>query len=426
MPTVFTFSFWLLLLTYGYLLRRLVWRIPKPSPGRWLASGILVLSLGAGVSVLFFGDAKSIPSLEPASWWQWSHIWKWMTHISLGFAYVLFGLVVARDVYWGLRQLWQGRIGSPDKQAESEESQPQADLERRRFLLCASNIGLSGISAVATGYGFHSARRLQVFEASVPIPGLPDELVGFTIAQIADLHVGQTIGRDFVQSVVDTVNELSCDLVAFTGDAVNGYLPHMRLRSPPHIRYHLAPLEELRGIHGCYFVTGNHEYYCGAEAWTEEMERLGFTVLLNDHRLLERGGARIVLAGVTDYHGWRYVPSHASSPRDALANAPDGDIRILLAHQPRSVFEASEAGCDLQLSGHTHGGQVFPGHLYVWLKQPYVSGLHRYKNTWIYVSRGTGYVGPVLRLGASAEITRITLCREDRAARPTLASRGAP
>ncbi len=408
---IFTFSFWFVLLTYGYLLRRLVWRIPLPSPGRWLASGLLILSLATGVSVLFFGDAQSIPALDPASRWEWRHLWKWLAHGSLGFAYVLFGLVVARDVLWLLRRAWQRRSGRAASRAEVQEATPGVDLERRRLLLGATNFGLLGISAVATGYGFHSARRLSVFEVSVPIDNLPDDLVGFTIAQITDLHVGQSIGRDFVQSVANKVNALSCDLIAFTGDAVNGYLPHMRLRSPPHIRDHLAPLGELRAAHGCYFVTGNHEYYCGAEAWSEEMGYLGFTVLLNDHRLLRHGEARIALAGVTDYHDGRYLPSHASSPVEALSNAPDSHIKILLAHQPRSVFEAAEVGCDLQLSGHTHGGQVFPGHLYVWLKQPYVSGLHKYGRTWIYVSRGTGYVGPVLRLGAPAEITRITLCR---------------
>ena len=410
-----TFSFWFLLLTYGYLLRRLVWRIPLASPGRWLASGILILSLAAGVLVLFFGDAATIPALEPDKWWKWSHLWRWLSHGSLGFAYTLFGLVVARDVFALLTWTWRRKIAPALLPTDARKSSREIDPVRRLLLVDGASIGLLGISGLVTGYGFSSARRLNVREISVPIDNLPDDLVGFTIAQVTDLHVGQTIGRDFVQDVAGKVDALSCDLIAFTGDAVNGYLLHMRLRSPPHIREHLAPLQELRATHGCYFVTGNHEYYCGAEAWVEEMGNLGFTVLLNDHRLLQHGEARIVLAGVTDYHGGRYLAAHASSPGVAVSNAPDGHIRILLAHQPRSVFDAAEAGFDLQLSGHTHGGQVFPGHLYAMLKQPYVSGLHKQGKTWVYVSRGTGYVGPVLRLGAPAEITRITLCKPDAA-----------
>ena len=259
-----------------------------------------------------------------------------------------------------------------------------------------------GLSAFRTGYGIYEARRRPtVVEVSVPISDLPPEFEGFRIVQISDIHTGPTIKRDYVQIVSEQVNRLEADLIAFTGDLVDG--------SVAALRNDVAPLKELSAPHGAYFVTGNHEYYSGAEAWIDEIDRIGFTVLLNEHHVLRKGSAHIVLAGVTDYHAGRFIKSHASSPKAALAGAPRDLVKVLMAHQPRSIYSSAEEGYDLQISGHTHGGQYFYGNLLIALSQPYLRGLHRQDETWIYINSGTGYWGPPLRLGVPSEITVITL-----------------
>jgi predicted MPP superfamily phosphohydrolase len=251
--------------------------------------------------------------------------------------------------------------------------------------------------------GFFNARRVaQVVDVDVPIAGLPAALHGFTIAQLSDIHVGPTIKRGYLQAIVDVVNRLDADLIAVTGDLVDG--------SVVQLAPHTAPLADLKARHGAYFVTGNHEYYSNAPTWIAEVRRLGLTVLMNEHVLLEHEGARVVLGGVTDYSGHHFDEAHRSDPVAAIAGAPsDADVRILLAHQPRSAPAAADAGFDLQLSGHTHGGQFYPWNLFVPLQQPYTAGLHRLRALWVYTSRGTGYWGPPKRFGAPSEITRLRL-----------------
>ncbi|MGA7393919.1 MAG: metallophosphoesterase [Terrimicrobiaceae bacterium] len=156
---------------------------------------------------------------------------------------------------------------------------------------------------------------------------------------------------------------------------------------------------------------GNHEYYCGAHAWIAEMRRLGMSVLLNEHVVLEHFGESVVVAGVTDLSAHHFDPAHRSDPVAAIAGAPQQSVKLLLAHQPRSALAAAEAGFHLQLSGHTHGGQFFPWNLFVKLFEPFTAGLHRLDGLWLYVSRGTGYWGPPKRFGAPSEITHLKLVR---------------
>ena len=177
----------------------------------------------------------------------------------------------------------------------------------------------------------------------------------------------------------------------------------------PHLSNDVAPFAELQAPYGKFFVTGNHEYYSGAEQWVREAGRLGYDVLMNEHRRIQRSGASFVLAGVTDYSGGQFIPSHKSDPKAAINNAPSGDVKILLAHQPRTLLQAESLGYDAMISGHTHGGQFFPWNLVAALGQPYISGLHDHNGMWVYVSKGTGYWGPPVRLGARSEITVITL-----------------
>ena len=269
--------------------------------------------------------------------------------------------------------------------------------------------------------GFLNARRTPAIRrVDVPIAGLPAALHGFTLAQISDVHVGPTIKRGFLQRVVNKVNTLKADVVAITGDLVDGKVAELAA--------HVAPLAGLQSRHGTFFVTGNHEYYSGAHAWIVELRRLGLTVLMNEHVVLHHSSygvlsatavdaqeesqtiALVVLAGVNDYSAHHFDPAHRSDPALALQGAPAAAlIRILLAHQPRSAQAAHAAGFDLQLSGHTHGGQFWPWNLFVPLQQPFTAGLNKLHTLWVYTSRGTGYWGPPKRFGAPSEITALRL-----------------
>jgi hypothetical protein len=268
-----------------------------------------------------------------------------------------------------------------------------------------SAIAVPLLAALATGWGFFNARRPPaVREVRIPIAGLPAALDGFSIVQISDLHVGPTIRGAFVKRVVERANALQPDLIALTGDLVDGGVAQLKA--------HFAPLAALRARHGVYAVTGNHEYYSGAAGWVAHWRRLGWRPLLDEHVVIAHDGAPLLLAGVTDYSAGHFEPGHRSDPGQALAGAPAGlHPRVLLAHQPRSADTAEAAGFDLQLSGHTHGGQFVPWNWFVPLQQPYVAGLHRHGSMWVYISRGTGYWGPPKRLGAPSEITRVRLVR---------------
>lgn len=234
------------------------------------------------------------------------------------------------------------------------------------------------------------------------MPGLPAALHGFTIVQISDIHVGPTIRQRYAEGIVEAVNRLKPDLVAITGDLVDGSVAELASQ--------VAPVTRLASKHGSYFVTGNHEYYSGVTAWVAEIERLGIKVLHNQHVVIERDGAQLVLAGVPDYSAGHFDAAHRSDPSAAMAGAPaDAAVKILLAHQPRSAAAAEQAGFDLQLSGHTHGGQFLPWNFLVRLQQPFTAGLHRLGRLRVYVSRGTGYWGPPKRFGAPSEITEVRL-----------------
>jgi len=277
---------------------------------------------------------------------------------------------------------------------------PVTPFQRLQSISAVLVLGLGSFATVA---GFASARRrARVVEIEVPVRDLPAQLHGFSIAQITDVHVGATIRRSYVERIVDAVNSLEPDMIALTGDFVDG--PVLELAT------HTAPLQRLCARYGAFFVTGNHEYYSGAGAWTAEFRRLGLRVLLNEHAVINHNGAALVVAGVTDFSAHHFDPAQRSDPVAALAGAPaDAALKILLAHQPRSAPAAARAGFHLQLSGHTHGGQFWPWNLFVRFQQPFTAGLHRLNALWVYVSRGTGYWGIPNRFGAPSEITRLRL-----------------
>jgi predicted MPP superfamily phosphohydrolase len=283
-------------------------------------------------------------------------------------------------------------------------------LVRSILLITMNSANMAGVTAIATlllamlltFLGYLNVRRIPtVVNIDIPLKGLPLPLIGFTIVQISDLHIGATIKDRYIQAVVERVNALNADLIAITGDVVDGSVEHLEL--------HTAPLAGLSSRHGSYLVTGNHEYYSGVTTWVKEFERLGLSVLMNEHIVIEHEGSQLVVAGVTDFSGHLFDPLHKSNPQASIAGAPNSTPKILLAHQPRSSKAAALAGFDLQLSGHTHGGQFWPWNLFVRIQQPYTAGLHRLNNLLIYISRGTGYWGPPKRLGAPSEITRLRL-----------------
>ncbi len=260
------------------------------------------------------------------------------------------------------------------------------------------------LAILMTAIGFINAKSTpRVVTVTVPIDGLPSALKDFRIVQISDLHIGPTIKRNDVTAITNRVNALQPDIIVVTGDIVDG--------SVDQLITHVAPLGLMQAQYGVYVVTGNHEYYSGADQWLAEFRRLGMHTLMNEHVVIEYRGARIVIAGVTDFNAARFNPDQRSDPTQAILGAPEQQCvpKILLAHQPRSAPKAEAAGFDLQLSGHTHGGQFWPWNLFVPLQQPFTAGLHRMGHLWVYTSRGTGYWGPPKRFGAPSEISLIQL-----------------
>ena len=328
---------------------------------------------------------------------------RWVGALGLGYLSFLFVFVVFRDMVAVATSLAAAVARwIPRETGLQDCAAPTVDEERRRFLVRGLSYGMFGGAFMVTGYGVSQARQIpSIKEVDIAISRLPSALEGFRIVQITDLHIGPTLGRSFVEGVVDVVNTLDAGVVALTGDLVDG--------SVEQLSGAVAPLSKVMSRYGNFFVTGNHEYYSGVLPWLEKVGSLGFTVLLNDHRVVKPAGETLVVAGVTDLRGGYFFDEHQPDPRAALAGAPKGGISVLLAHQPKAVVDAAAVGFDLQLSGHTHGGQFFPWNLCVGFFQPYVAGLYMVEGTRLYVSRGTGYWGPPVRVGSPSEITLIRL-----------------
>jgi uncharacterized protein len=380
---------------FGYAGWRLISQPHLPPPWNrvaWVVLALIVLLPIASLSTEFRRiDFAGKRELE------------WAAYIGLGFFSLLITALVMRDILWlvalGVRKLI-AVLPAPESTGQA------ADPHRREILLQSVNLGVAALAGGLTAYGIYEARRRpSVAAITVPIKDLPGALQGFRIVQISDLHAGLTVARPFVETVVEIANAQMGDIVVFTGDLVDGTVERLQ--------EDVAPMKNLQARYGRYFITGNHEYYSGALPWIDEARRLGFDVLLNEHRVIRQGEGTIVLAGVTDTSAGGFIPGHRSDPHRAIAGAPKADVNILLAHQPRSVYEGSKAGFDLQISGHTHGGQFFPWNLVATIGQPFIKGFHRYGPTWIYVSKGTGYWGPPVRLAARSEISVLTLVREE-------------
>jgi predicted MPP superfamily phosphohydrolase len=343
------------------------------------------------------------PLYRGAAVYTWSGItWMvgWAAFTGLGLAAFLFFFSVVSDVIRA--GAWLGL------KAKGKRPEQLPDPARRLFFgrqLPATIIGASGLGTLA---GLASARIIpQVETVEIPIPKLPPDLDGFSFCQISDLHIGPTIGASFVEDVVAEANAAQADAILLTGDIVDGHVPQIRSVS--------EKLGLLKAQHGTFFIPGNHEYFWNAEEWIAEYTRLGIIPLINQHHVIQKGSAKIALGGLPDVVGPRFISSHVMDVPRTFSNAPDGALRVLLAHNPKPVIldEAVRAGVALQISGHTHAGQFYPFAFFVGIAHKYISG--RYTHTCpdgqceLYVNRGTGYWGPPIRLGIRPEITKIVL-----------------
>jgi predicted MPP superfamily phosphohydrolase len=282
-----------------------------------------------------------------------------------------------------------------------------ADPQRRTLLARIFGGAVMATTSVLTAVAMRSALGpVEVRRVPIALRRFPRQLNGLTLVQLTDIHVGPTIGRAFIETIVSRTNALNPDIIAITGDLVDGTVNELADA--------VAPLANLRARHGVFFVTGNHEYFAGAAPWIAELTRLGIRCLRNERITIGQGDASFDLAGVDDHSGARFgEPGHGENLEAALGNLDPTREVVLLAHQPKSIFQAARFGIGLQISGHTHGGQIWPFSYLVRLQQPFVAGLHRHAGAQVYVSRGTGYWGPPMRLGAPAEITQLVLTRDE-------------
>ncbi|MER5762929.1 metallophosphoesterase [Streptomyces sp. NPDC002082] len=280
--------------------------------------------------------------------------------------------------------------------AEATSAEPApTTVSRRRFARIVA--GTAAAAAAGTvGYGTYGVLRgPRVKRVQVPLAKLPRAAHGFRIAVVSDIHLGPILGRAHTTRIVDTINRTQPDLVAIVGDLVDGSVQDLGPAA--------EPLRGLRSRHGSYFVTGNHEYFSGAQQWVDHVRELGLTPLENARRELPY----FDLAGVNDIAG--ESEGHGPDFQAALGDRDRARSAVLLAHQPIVIDEAVRYGADLQLSGHTHGGQLWPGEYVAELANPTVAGLERYGDTQLYVSRGAGAWGPPVRVGAPSDITVVEL-----------------
>ena len=276
----------------------------------------------------------------------------------------------------------------------------QGDLGRRLFLKRILGMGVLTVTPGAILVAKTTVTP-EIEHIILPDKNIPDELKKLRIVQLSDLHVGPMNKKAWLENIVKQVNSLKADIVVITGDLVDGTVSWLE--------NDIAVLKNIKAPLGRFFVTGNHEYYSGAEPWIEYLKKIGFTVLNNNYKVLIHGTSSFVIAGVPDVSVTRFFPNEKSDPALALKGAPKDLYTIFLAHHPESAQKAVELGlCDLALCGHTHGGQFFPVTLVIGLIHKFSAGLYEYNNRYIYVNRGAGYWGPPVRIGVPAEITLFT------------------
>ena len=386
---------------HAYLYRRLVHDVVPRGRARRVGLAITVL-LALMLSVTMVAS-RALPP-DRARWLAWpGYVWLGLMFYLLVILLLLepprlvIGLAVrGRD---RLPREGPGAARAPGPAAVADPP-AGARLDRRTALARGGALIAGAAAAGLTGYGMTRALGPpRITPVTVPLRNLGAGLDGLRIAVVSDIHLGPTLGRSHTERIVATINMQEPDLVAIVGDLVDGTVAELGQAA--------APLADLVSRHGSFFVTGNHEYYSGAGPWLAELEHLGVRPLRNERVEIEVAGASLDFAGVNDLGG----EEDGDGPDfdRALDGRDAGRPVVLLAHQPVQVHEAAERGVDLQLSGHTHGGQLYPFDHLIRLEQPAVSGLHRFGDTQLYVTNGAGFWGPPVRVGAPPEIVVVQL-----------------
>ena len=388
-----------------YLWKRLIRDTTRPGRTRWILDVALVVLTVLLVATLTLPRVIGVTS---STWFAWpGYLWFALV------VYLFLILLVLEPVRFALRR-WVGR--TPPAPAPAEDSAPTpgptpaptpgpvpapTPVNRRVFLARASAAAAGAASVGVVGYGAATALGPpDVLRVPVALRRLDPVFDGFKIAVVSDIHLGPLSGRAHTERIVAMINETEPDLVAIVGDLVDGTVAELGPAA--------EPLRDLHSREGTFFVTGNHEYFVEDPfAWLTELERLGVAPLRNENTAIRRGAAAFDLAGINDVAG----ESRADPPDfdRALAGLDASRPTVLLAHQPVQVEQASARGVDLQLSGHTHGGQMWPFHYVVRAVQPSLAGLSSVNDTQLYVTRGAGFWGPPVRVGARPDITVLSL-----------------
>ncbi|MGY1653675.1 metallophosphoesterase [Geodermatophilus sp. SYSU D01119] len=293
-------------------------------------------------------------------------------------------------------------VPAPPRAAAEPQAGPP-DPSRRLFIARSLAVTAGAVALGTAGTGAYSANSAPVVRrVPVTLPRLDTALDGLRVVTFSDGHLSATYGGRRFERLVEIVNQQRPDVVAIVGDLVDGELDELR--------EDVAPLADLVSEQGVFFVTGNHEYFVDTTAWLRHLPTLGVEVLRNERVPISRGGASFDLAGIDDRTAaGSGVPGHGADLDAALDGRDDATPVVLLAHQPVQVEQARAAGVDLQLSGHTHGGQLWPFDYAIRLDQPAVEGLSRHGDTQLYVTAGAGYWGPPMRVGARPEVTVVEL-----------------
>lgn len=369
-------------LLHWYVWKRLFKDTMAPGPlRRAVTAGWVLLDLAMVATLLF--STRVDPAV--GAWFAWpGYIWFGL------FFYLGLTVLVLELPRLALRR-W----------VRADEA---TSLSRRRFLARGAAV-VAGVTAVgAVGYGLPVAlsdpaiRRVRIV-----LPRLDPRASGVRIALVSDIHLGALLGRSFTQRIVDLVNESRVDLVAIAGDLVDGEVAHLADAA--------TPLRDLRSTHGTFYVTGNHEYYYRYGEWIEYLPTLGVEVLLNERRTVVHKGGSFDVAGLIDPNATLERAPEGPDVAKALRGWDRSRALVMLAHQPAKIDEVAAAGVDLQLSGHTHGGQIFPFGLLVKALEGSVAGLSRVGDTQLYVTRGAGFWGPPVRVGAPPDISVVELVR---------------
>jgi predicted MPP superfamily phosphohydrolase len=367
---------------HWYLVQRLVVESSLAPGTQTVLSWVIV---GCAVTLILQPIGERL--LRP----PWSRVIAWPASLWMGLFFYLFLLVVLSDLL-----LFVGGLVSP-KELHAAVGAPEDSSGVGGLRALGVVVVALAFSAVGLRGGLAGP---QLAKVEVWLERWPAALDGFRIVQISDIHIGPILDRAFSRELADRVNALKPDLVAVTGDLVDG--------SVSKLRDEVTPFGDIRGRFGVFFVTGNHDHYSGADGWSARLQELGFQILRNERITLEADGASFELAGVDD-HRSGYETFGGEDLDAALADLPPDRFVLLLAHDPTTFKKARRMGVDLQLSGHTHGGQIWPFAWFVRLAIPWVAGLYRSGDAQLYVSRGTGFWGPPMRLFAPAEITEIRL-----------------